>query len=66
GDSMASWMFNLKNWGDPNVIEIAVDENHQSSLALPLVPNVTVPTELSTDCNALRGQPCRPFQAIVP
>ena len=37
GDSMASWMFNLKNWGDPNVIEIAVDENHQSSLALPLV-----------------------------
>ena len=66
GDSMASWMFNLKNWGDPNVIEIAVDENHQSSLALPLVPGVTVPTELTTDCTALRGQPCRPFQAIVP
>lgn len=61
GDSMASWMFNLKKWDDPNVIEIAVDETHPSSVALPLVPGIDVPTELPADCTALRGQPCRYF-----
>ena len=35
-----------------------------SSLVLPVVPGVSVPTALPA-CPSLRNEPCRPYQAIV-
>ena len=35
-----------------------------SSLILPVVPGVSVPTELPP-CPSLRNEPCRPYEAIV-
>jgi hypothetical protein len=35
-----------------------------SSLILPIVPGVTVPTALAA-CPSLRNEPCRAYQAIV-
>jgi predicted acyl esterase len=60
GDSRASWRFRLLTWDTPPVIEIGHDAAHPSSVALPLVPGVEVPTGLP-ECKALRGQPCRAY-----
>jgi predicted acyl esterase len=58
GDSRASWRFRLLEFATPPTIEIGHDAAHPSSVALPRVPGVDVPTERPA-CNALRGQPCR-------
>jgi len=60
GDSRASWRFRLLEFATPPTIEIGHDDAHPSSLALPLVPGVTIPTDLPP-CDALRGQPCRVY-----
>jgi hypothetical protein len=35
-----------------------------SSLVLPVVPGMSVPTPLPV-CPSLRNEPCRPYRAIV-
>ena len=40
--------------------EVARSVGHPSSLVLPVVPGVAVPTPLPA-CPGLRGQPCRPY-----
>ena len=64
GDSMASWRFMLKEFDEPPTHSIAHHEAHASSIALPLIPTVKVPTPLPP-CNALRGQPCREYVPYV-
>lgn len=60
GDSMASWHFMLLEHDAPPTHTIGHDAAHPSSVALPLIPTVEVPTPLP-DCARLRGQPCRPY-----
>ena len=60
GDSRASWRFRLLTFDTPPTIEIGHDAEHPSSVALPLVPGIQIPTALPA-CNALRGQPCRAY-----
>ena len=45
-------------------VAIASSPSMPSSLVLPVVPGVTVPTPLPA-CPSLRNEPCRPYQAIV-
>jgi uncharacterized protein len=45
-------------------IAVAFSKRRPSSLALPIVPGVNVPTGLPP-CPGLRGQPCRGYQAFV-
>jgi hypothetical protein len=45
-------------------VSIAFGPGMASSLALPIVPGVSVPTGLPS-CQSLRNEPCRPYQAIV-
>jgi uncharacterized protein len=47
--------------GNPNV-SIAFSKSRPSSLVLPVVPGVDVPTGLPP-CPGLRGEPCRDFQS---
>ena len=59
GGSMARWTFILLDWGDELPTHtIGHDAAHPSSVALPMIPTVDVPTPLPP-CHALRGQPCR-------
>jgi predicted acyl esterase len=60
GDSRASWRFRLLPFDTPPVIEIGHDAAHASSVALPLVPGVLIPTALPA-CDVLRGQMCRTY-----
>lgn len=60
GDSMARWQFNLLQFEDNPVNTIAHMKAYPSSVALPLVLTVSVPTQLPP-CTALRGQPCRDY-----
>jgi predicted acyl esterase len=43
---------------------IAFSANMPSSLTLPIVPGVSVPTALPA-CPSLRNEPCRPYQPFV-
>ena len=43
---------------------IAFSPSMPSSLTLPIVPGVTVPTGLPA-CPSLRNEPCRTYQAFV-
>lgn len=61
GDSRAAWKFILLDYADNPTHSIAHDAEHPSSLVLPVVPGVEVPTEQPA-CSALRAQPCRDFE----
>jgi hypothetical protein len=58
GDSTTRWRFRLLEYDTPPTIEVAHHADHPSSVALPWVPAVQVPTPLPA-CGAVRGQPCR-------
>jgi len=45
-------------------VSVAISKSMPSSLVLPVVPGVSVPTALPA-CPSLRNEPCRPYQAIV-
>jgi len=60
GDSMASWRFKLLEFEETPTHTVAHQADFASSIALPLISTVAVPTELPP-CNSLRGQPCREF-----
>lgn len=63
GDSMASWRFLLLEYDNTPTHSIAHNADFASSVVLPVIPTIEVPTELP-DCHALRGQPCRAYQAF--
>ncbi len=44
--------------------EVAFTPSMPSSLTLPVVPGLTIPTSLPA-CPSLRNEPCRPYEAIV-
>jgi len=61
GDSRAWWYFILLDHGDTQPTHsIAHHAAHPSSVVLPVVPGIEVPTELH-ECHAMRGQPCRDY-----
>jgi hypothetical protein len=60
GDTTADWKFLLTEYDGPVWHTIGHDIAHPSSVVLPVVPNLDVPSEPS-DCTALRGQPCRAY-----
>ncbi len=60
GDSMASWRFLLLEHDGSVTHSIGHSKIQPSSVALPLIPEVEVPTPLP-ECQRLRGQPCREY-----
>ncbi len=50
--------------GGTSNVEIEFSPKQQSSLILPIVPGVSVPTELPA-CPSLRNEPCRAYQAFT-
>lgn len=63
GDSRASWRFRLTPFDAPPLVEVGHDAEHPSSIALPWVPDLTVPTPLPP-CESLRNQPCRDYVPV--
>jgi len=64
GDSRAVWTFILQEYSTPPTHSIAHHAAHPSSVVLPVIPGVAVPTAMP-DCTALRGQPCRDVVPFV-
>jgi len=64
GDSMAEWRFELLEFDERPRQGVAHDAAHPSSVVLPVVPGIDVPTPLP-ECTALRGQPCRDHVPLV-
>ena len=61
GDSCADWTFILQEFDENPTHSIAHDASYPSSVVLPVIPGVVVPTELP-DAAALRGQAWREFE----
>lgn len=64
GDSMAEWRFLLTEFDVPPSNTIGHSDSYPSSILLPVIPNIDVPTE-QVECIRLRGQPCREFVPYV-
>ena len=60
GDSTARWRFLLLEYDTPPTHSVAHQLDYPSSVVLPLIPNIDVPSE-RPPCHALRGQPCRTY-----
>ncbi len=58
------WSFTQTVPNPSGNVAIAFSKSMPSSLVLPVVPGLTVPTALPP-CPSLRNEPCRPYQAIV-
>jgi uncharacterized protein len=58
------WSFSQTQPTPSGKVSIAFSKSMPSSLVLPVVPGVTVPTPLPP-CPSLRNEPCRPYQPIV-
>ncbi|MGH3600641.1 MAG: hypothetical protein ACRDQH_10235, partial [Pseudonocardiaceae bacterium] len=58
------WSFSQTEPQGTATVSIAFSKGMPSSLILPVVPGVSVPTGLPS-CPSLRNEPCRPYQAIV-
>jgi predicted acyl esterase len=58
------WSFSQTEPNPSGSVSIAFSKSMPSSLILPVVPDVSVPTPLPP-CPSLRNEPCRPYQAIV-
>ncbi len=63
GGTRPAWRFALKSYPNTSTViyDVGHDATHASSIALPLITGVTVPTPLPA-CPSLRGQPCRAHQ----
>jgi len=64
GDSRERWRFMLLEYDGPVTNTVAHSATHPSSVLLPVVPGVDVPTGLPP-CPSLRGQPCRDYEAYA-
>jgi len=61
GSSRAEWLFILDDSQTASArIEVAHSADAPSSILLPILPGLVIPTELPP-CPSLRGQPCREF-----
>jgi uncharacterized protein len=60
GDTRALWKFDLLTFPTGANYDIGVDATHSSSIVLPVLDGVAVPTALPP-CPSLRGQECRTF-----
>jgi uncharacterized protein len=58
------WSFSQTQPEKPVTVSIAYSKRRPSSLVLPVVPGVNVPTGLPP-CPSLRGEPCRTYQPFV-
>jgi hypothetical protein len=58
------WSFGQTQPTGTGKVSIAFSTSMPSSLVLPVVPAVTVPTPAPA-CPSLRNEPCRPYRAIV-
>jgi len=58
------WSFAEANPNGNATVSIVSSPSMPSSVVLPVVPGVSVPTALPA-CPSLRNEPCRPYQAIV-
>jgi predicted acyl esterase len=58
------WSFGETEPAGTANVSITFSKSMPSSLMLPVVPGVSVPTALPP-CPSLRNQPCRPYQPIV-
>jgi hypothetical protein len=58
------WSFDQTVPDGTATISIASSHSKPSSITLPVVPGITVPTTLPA-CPSLRNEPCRPYQPIV-
>ncbi|MEM9493626.1 MAG: CocE/NonD family hydrolase, partial [Myxococcota bacterium] len=61
GASRAEWRFALKEMPSDTAISVAHSAAHPSSIALPVISDLAVPTPLPP-CPSLRSQPCRAHQ----
>lgn len=64
GGERAEWGFILHDFGDPAEHSVGHDAAHPSSVLLPVMPGVDVPTKLPP-CPSLRGQPCRAYESFT-
>lgn len=62
GDSRAEWRFELLKFNEKATHQIAHEKAHPSSVVLPFVSGIDVPTSTPI-CPSLRGQPCRTYVA---
>ncbi len=58
------WSFSQTVPNPSGTVSIAFSDTMPSSVVLPVVPGVSVPTALPA-CPSLRNEPCRPYHAIV-
>jgi hypothetical protein len=58
------WSFSQTEPSGTATVSVAHSSSMPSSLVLPVVPGVTVPTPLPP-CPSLRNEPCRSYQAMV-
>jgi uncharacterized protein len=58
------WSFSQTQPKPSGGVSLAFSTSMPSSVVLPVVPGVTVPTPLPP-CPSLRNEPCRPYRAIV-
>jgi len=58
------WSFGQTEPDGTGTVSIAFSTTMPSSVVLPVVPGVSVPTPLPA-CPSLRNEPCRPYQTIV-
>ena len=61
GGNKGRWKFDVLQLGAGVTHAVSHSSSHPSSLLLPVIPNVTIPTPLPP-CPSLRSQPCRTFQ----
>jgi predicted acyl esterase len=61
GGNKGRWKFDVLQLGAGVTHAVAHDADHPSSLVLPVIPGVVVPTPLPA-CPSLRSQPCRTHQ----
>ncbi len=64
GDSRAEWRFQLKTFDTAATYDVAHDAQHPSSVVLPIIPGIPVPTPFSA-CPSLRGQQCRAYVPLT-
>jgi predicted acyl esterase len=64
GGDLPVWAFGETSPRDRATVWLAYSPTRPSSLVLPVVPGVQVPTGLPP-CPGLRGEPCRPYRRLV-
>ena len=64
GASRTGWKFDLQDFPAGTTHSIAHSMMNPSSIVLPVVPGLQVPTEMPP-CPSLRGQPCRAVEPFI-